>query len=365
MTITTSAAEGLWLDTASPSEYPELRGRLDVDVAVIGGGIAGLTTALLVAREGARVAVVEAARIGTGVTGCTTAKVSALQATIYSTIASRHGSEAASRYAQASRAGVERVAELAATEGIECDLVRRDAFTYAADESERSSVEEEFEAARRAGLNAEFTDDARPALSRLRRGPAAGPGRPAPGPLRAGPGRGPSARLRSGVRAGAGARGQRRFPLPGAHSRRRAHGQARRGGHALSDSRPGPVLRPAQGGALLLHRRPAGGRQCPSGNVDQRRKQHALDPLLWRVSDRGRRGPLGGLGRVHAERFERLAEFARRHWDVAETTHRWSAHDPVPYDHLPMIGPYRPGSSRLWVTTGFMKWGLASATFGA
>jgi nitrite reductase/ring-hydroxylating ferredoxin subunit len=37
----------------------------------------------------------------------------------------------------------------------------------------------------------------------------------------------------------------------------------------------------------------------------------------------------------------------------------------VPYDHLPVIGRYRPGSSRLWVSTGFMKWGLTSATFGA
>jgi Rieske Fe-S protein len=46
-------------------------------------------------------------------------------------------------------------------------------------------------------------------------------------------------------------------------------------------------------------------------------------------------------------------------------THRWSAQDPLPYDRLPMIGPYRPRSSRLWVTTGFMKWGLATATFGA
>src|SRR5205823_3472488 len=50
---------------------------------------------------------------------------------------------------------------------------------------------------------------------------------------------------------------------------------------------------------------------------------------------------------------------------IDDITHRWSAHDPVPYDHLPMIGPYHPRSSRLWVTTGYMKWGLATATFSA
>jgi Rieske Fe-S protein len=65
------------------------------------------------------------------------------------------------------------------------------------------------------------------------------------------------------------------------------------------------------------------------------------------------------------ERFRQLEAFARRHWDVDAVTHRWSAQDPVPYDHLPTIGPYGPRSSRLWVSAGFMKWGLTSATFGA
>src|SRR5204863_2234044 len=140
MDPTTSAAHSLWLATAEPSDYPRLAGTIEVDVAVIGGGIAGLTVALMLKREGARVAVLEAAGVGTGVTGCTTAKVSALQATLYSTIRSRHGNEAAAVYAEASLAGVEAVATIVAEESIACDLERRAACTYAADESERRSV---------------------------------------------------------------------------------------------------------------------------------------------------------------------------------------------------------------------------------
>src|SRR5688500_10032440 len=111
---TTSAARSLWLDTAPPVALPALTGNLRVDVAVLGGGIAGLTTALLLKRRGARVAVVEAAGVGRGVTGCTTAKVTALQATIYSEIRRRHGADATATYAEASRAGVERLGQLAA-----------------------------------------------------------------------------------------------------------------------------------------------------------------------------------------------------------------------------------------------------------
>jgi glycine/D-amino acid oxidase-like deaminating enzyme len=154
MLETVSAAKSLWLDTAAPAEYAQLGGDVDVDVAVLGGGMAGLTAALLLRRDGARVAVLEAGRVGGGVTNCTTAKMSALQATIYSTIGQRAGEEAAAAYAQASVAGVERLAALAAGEGIDCDLGRRTAYTYAAEESERELVEQEAEAAGRAGLAA-------------------------------------------------------------------------------------------------------------------------------------------------------------------------------------------------------------------
>src|SRR5207302_10289418 len=115
-TQSTSAAQGLWLDTAPASNHPPLAGRVDADVAVVGGGIAGMTVALLLQREGVRVVLLEAGRIGTGVTGCTTAKLSALQATTYTKILSRHGPEVATTYAEASTTGVERLASIVAGE---------------------------------------------------------------------------------------------------------------------------------------------------------------------------------------------------------------------------------------------------------
>ncbi|HEX8075530.1 MAG TPA: FAD-dependent oxidoreductase, partial [Thermoleophilaceae bacterium] len=79
----------------------------------------------------------------------------------------------------------------------------------------------------------------------------------------------------------------------------------------------------------------------------------------------GGEGHTAGDSDATPERFAALEAFAREHWDVAAITHRWSAQDPVPYDHLPVIGRYAPRTDRLWVASGFMKWGLSGGTFAA
>jgi nitrite reductase/ring-hydroxylating ferredoxin subunit len=76
----------------------------------------------------------------------------------------------------------------------------------------------------------------------------------------------------------------------------------------------------------------------------------------------GGEGHTTGSASAKPGRFRALEAFALEHWPVEEFTHRWSAQDPIPYDHLPLIGPYTPVSSRLLVATGFMKWGLSGGT---
>src|SRR3954468_6253715 len=116
--MTTSAAQSLWLDTAPTPRHQPLKGDVEVDVAVLGGGITGLTTALLLKQAGATVAVVEAERVGAGVTGNNTAKGSALQQTASTQIRSRHGEEGGRGSGPASLAGVGEVERLTRELGI-------------------------------------------------------------------------------------------------------------------------------------------------------------------------------------------------------------------------------------------------------
>jgi glycine/D-amino acid oxidase-like deaminating enzyme/nitrite reductase/ring-hydroxylating ferredoxin subunit len=362
---TTSATQSLWLDTAPPVEHPALAGDSRVDVAVLGGGIAGLTTALLLKRLGARVAVLEAAGVGRGVTGCTTAKVTALQATVYSQIRRRHGHEAAATYAEASLAGVARLAELAAEVAPDAEAERRPAFTYAAGEEERAAVEEEAEAAQAAGLPAELVDDADlpyPVHGAVR----------LEGQLQLHP-----VRYVQGLAAAVAGDGSHVFERTrarsveeGAPCRVRTTGGAVVADHVVVATHF-PILdrglffarmEPTRSyclAARLAGGAPPRGMSISAGSTTRSVRSHGGLLIV------GGEGHPPGSGDATPERFARLEAFARAHWDVAEVTHRWSAQDPTPYDHLPFVGEYRPGSTRLWVTAGYMKWGLATATFAA
>jgi glycine/D-amino acid oxidase-like deaminating enzyme/nitrite reductase/ring-hydroxylating ferredoxin subunit len=359
---TTTAAAALWLDGAAPADAPAtLPPGLHVDVAVIGGGIAGLTTALLLKRAGARVAVIEAGRAGHGVTGANTAKVTALQGTIYTEIAGRHGPDAAAAYAQASAAAVDRVVALAREEAIACDLERRDAFTYAAGPEERPAVEAEAQAARAAGLPVELTEDvdlpfAVAGAVRLFGQVAFHPVRYASGLARALAGDG--CLVAEGVRALSVAE--------------RAPCRVRTTAGTLRADRVVVATHyPFLDRGLFFTRLEVQRSYCIAarvrGPLPQGMLINAGSPTrsLRAYGDRlivGGEGHATGGEEAQPARFAALEAFARAHWDVAEVTHRWSAQDPVPHDRLPLIGPYQPGSSRLFVATGFMKWGLSGGT---
>jgi Rieske Fe-S protein len=65
------------------------------------------------------------------------------------------------------------------------------------------------------------------------------------------------------------------------------------------------------------------------------------------------------------QRYGSLEAWAREHFAVRAVTHRWSAQDYVPVDHVPFVGPLSPGSERVLVATGYSKWGMTNGTAAA
>jgi glycine/D-amino acid oxidase-like deaminating enzyme len=146
----------LWLrDRQAPAVAPR-RGRLvDVDVVVVGAGLAGLCTALRCADAGASVAVIEAGSVAGRTTGHSTAKITALHGLIYADLARGKDLATAATHAAANQEALLRVREVVERLHIDCGLVDADAYTCAATEEGIAAVEDEALAASEAGLPVE------------------------------------------------------------------------------------------------------------------------------------------------------------------------------------------------------------------
>ena len=142
-------------DPAAPVQPATVDGRYDV--AVVGAGLTGLTTALLLGRAGLTVVLLEAGELGDGTTGRTTAKVSLLQGTQLSTIRSRHAQSVVDDYVEAQREGAAWLRRFCDDHGVA--VQDRDAVTFAHSADGEQSIRDELDVATKAGLPVEWADE--------------------------------------------------------------------------------------------------------------------------------------------------------------------------------------------------------------
>lgn len=365
----TQEPRSLWIDSSSETPYGALGEALDVDVAVVGGGIAGITTAFLLKRAGRSVALLDARRILHGATGYTTAKVTVAHAIAYTRIARNFGEEGARLYADANRAGFDLIARLVEELKIDCDFEWKSNYVYCESPDERPQVEQEVEAARRAGVAAELVEET-------------------PLPYE----------VECAFRLDAQAQFHPlKYLLPLA---RLVDGD---GSHVLEQTRvlrvsgSGPVRVETDRGALeardvviashlpFLDRGLFFAKAHPQRSYVVAARVHAeQDPQGMYINigsptrsirtAHDEEGPLlllGGEGhRPGAEpdtegRYRALEEFGRQHWHTEAFPYRWSTQDYVPVDGVPYVGRLTRRSDHVYVATGFKKWGMTNGTAAA
>ena len=140
--------------------YPPLTADLSADVCVIGAGIAGLTTAYMLARQAQSVVLLDDGHIGSGETGRTTAHLSNALDDRYYELERLHGHEGARLAAESHTVAIDTIESIVRAEGIDCDFERLDGYLFVPPMADHSELEDEFQAARRAGLSVEWTSRA-------------------------------------------------------------------------------------------------------------------------------------------------------------------------------------------------------------
>lgn len=142
----------VWQSSKSISPRTTLQENLEVDVCVVGGGIAGMTAAYLLASEGKSVVVIEKNVIGQGETAHTTAHLSNAMDHSYRETARLHGEKGARLAAASHTAAISQIESIVAVEKIECDFERLDGYLFLGRQDTDENLKEEADAACRAGL---------------------------------------------------------------------------------------------------------------------------------------------------------------------------------------------------------------------
>ncbi|NGN69457.1 FAD-dependent oxidoreductase [Streptomyces sp. A7024] len=354
-----------WITTAPGRGYPRLPAGEEADVAVVGGGVAGLCTAWELARAGRSVAVVEAGRIAEGVTGHTTAKVSALQELRYRKLRAARGAEVARLYARSQLDAVRQVASICERLGADCELERRPAVSYVSDPDHHGWIEAEAFAAGEAGLDVVLDRDDDPPFPYAT-------GLRLPDQLQFHP-----RKFLLALADDFSARGGRIYE----QSRVAA---VHEGGPCRVVTAEGTELR-ARDVVIATHY-PILDRALLFARLKPQREL-VVAAAIPAADDPGgmyltpddhtrsvRTAPLPGDGGrrlliVTGEKFTpgaaavpgrlaRLVDFTRQHFPAAEPLAHWAAQDNWSSDHTPFIGPLHPGARHLHVATGFAGWGM-------
>ncbi len=142
----------IWADTSPVFTTDPLSRNVSADVCVVGAGIAGMTTAYLLSREGRSVVVVDAGHVGGGETAMTTAHLSSVIDDTFKEMLRLHGPDGARLAYESHARAIDRIEANCREERLDCGFVRVDGYLFLGHGQKESSLDEELEAARAAAV---------------------------------------------------------------------------------------------------------------------------------------------------------------------------------------------------------------------
>jgi glycine/D-amino acid oxidase-like deaminating enzyme/nitrite reductase/ring-hydroxylating ferredoxin subunit len=347
-------------------EYPALSEDAKADVIVVGGGIAGITCAYLLSKEGLAVAVLEADRIAHGTTGHTTAKVTSQHGLIYNKLTEQLGNELALQYADANETAIREIKALTESLKIDCNFLTQQAFVFTENDDYVQNLHDETDAAKNLGINAEFVESI-------------------PFPFT----------IKGAVRFD----GQAQFhPLKYTLSLAKALTDS--GGKIFENTRAveigfdnGFTVVTQQGkkitaGLLVIasHYPFYNKHGAYFTRIYQERSYvaaikasepypggiyiNAEKPTRSLRSLKTEDGELVLVGGAHHKagqyddtqgKYGELFDFANPYFTISDIPYRWSAQDCMTLDHIPYVGNFTDDTPNLYIATGFGKWGMTNS----
>lgn len=366
----TQPPQSYWLDSTEKTNFPSLTEDITVDIAIVGGGMVGITTALLLKQEGIKVAVIEADRILQGTTAHSTAKITSQHGLLYNKLKNQHGHEKAQQYAAANEAALHFIATTIDKMQIKCDFSWQPAYVYTQSDQYIQDVSQEVQAASSLGIDASYQENI-----------------PLPLP----------------VKAAVCFKKQAQF-----HPRKYLLSLAQHipghGSHIfemtpardIQEGNPNIIL--TQNGKKVIAKDIIIASHYPF--YDKRglyfariyvNRSYILAAKVKEVFPGGmyinaeqptrslrslptKEGELimfagdhhkTGQGENTLNHYENLLSFAQQIYTVENIPYRWSTQDCMTLDNVPYVGNLTPTTHHIYLATGFRKWGMTNSTASA
>ncbi|GGG13502.1 FAD-dependent oxidoreductase [Paenibacillus abyssi] len=359
-----------WLASASLPDFPKLSDDIKVDVAIIGAGITGITTAYLLSKQGIKVALIEAGQILNGTTGHTTAKITAQHDLIYDELMAHFGIEQAQHYYQANVEALQFIRNEIETHQIDCDFHMEDAYVYTNADKSIQKITNEYKAYETLGIPGAYVDRT-------------------PLPFQ--------------TKAAVVMKGQARFN-PVAYlfhlvlqiikregriyehttavdiTKNQRFSVITNGGYVITCSRVvmGSHFPFYEGGGLYFTRMHTersyvlgvktnkafpGGMYLSADEPKRSLRATSIDGENMLLI--GGESHKTGQGICTIKHYEALKRFGEEHFGLKEIRYRWSAQDLITLDKLPYIGQSTSGTPNIYIATGYKKWGMTTGTAAA
>lgn len=368
MKYTDGQPTSIWLATTPSPNYSRLKPGLEVDVAILGGGFAGLQTAYQLQQKGKTVAVIEAEQIVKGVSGQTTAHITSEHNLLYDYLLQKFGLDQATLYAQANETAISELERCISQLHIECDFKRLNQQLITEVKSDADTLRQEFEAAKSLGLPVTYQTQA-----------------------------------------------QYSFPTYGCITYQRqaqfhprkyllqlASHLIKRGGLIFEHTRATKVtegepcvIETDQGelratdvvmathfpfmdnggyfARMKVERSYVLGVYLDEAPIPDMydntfnpyhyvRTQPTSEGMLVLIG--GEDHPTGQEGDTE-KHYQALEEYARSHFKIKQFAYRWSSQDNYPHDKVPFIGRYTAGSLHHYVATGFQGYGMTHSVIAS
>ncbi len=366
----TKEPESYWVASTDNTNYPALENDITVDVAIVGGGMVGITSGYLLTKEGLKIAIVDADNIVNGTTAHTTAKITSQHDLIYNKMIKEIGKEKAKQYAQSNEDAIKLISKIIKEKNIDCDFKLQDAYVYTQDDNYIKDIKNEVTAAQELGIDAFFIDKL-----------------PLPFP----------------IKGAVGFRKQAQFH-PRKYLLSLAEHITENSGYIFENTKAVDIEELDNNdkysvimgnGKSITASKVIVASHYPFSNIKGMYFSRIYQERSYIVAVKSkskfpdgmyisaetptrslRSQPYGdseliliggeshkvGHGNDINKSYKNLINFANENFDIDEILYRWSAQDCMTMDNIPYIGSINSKHPNIYIATGFKKWGMTSCT---